>query len=386
MKEDALTEQIYLSSPDVTQLEEEALLRAFRSGWVAPVGPELDAFESEFAARVGAKHAVALGSGTAALHLALLGVGVSPGDVVITATLTFIATANPITYLGATPYFVDCDPETGNLDPNLVEEAIVELRAKGARIAALLPVDLLGKAADYTRLTGIAEQYGIPLLCDAAESLGASHAGNPVGSFGRASAFSFNGNKIITTSGGGMLVSNDEAFIRRAKYLSTQARLPVVHYEHIDVGYNYRLSNLSAALGRAQLERLEPMMARRREIRQFYRDTFSNIAGVELFAAPSPVSDQNDNCWLTSITIDPELCSWTPDQLRTELARNHIESRPLWKPMHLQPVFADMPKLVNGSSEQLFERGLTLPSGSALTDDQLERIQNVIQGLTEKRG
>lgn len=254
-----MNHRIYLSSPDVGELEENFLLKAFRSGWVAPVGPEIDAFERDIAERVGVGHGVALSSGTAALHLALLVEGVGPGDVVITSSLTFAATANAIRYTGAHPFFVDCLPCTGNMDPELLVESIKELRFAGKKIAAIVPVDLLGKAVDYSKICEIAAVEEIPVIADAAESLGAAHLGRPAGAWGRAAAFSFNGNKIMTTSGGGMLVTDDAALAAKARYLATQARQPVVHYEHVDVGYNYRLSNLLAALGRAQLSRLDSM-------------------------------------------------------------------------------------------------------------------------------
>ena len=357
-----MSERIYMSSPDVGQREEDALVGALRSGWVAPLGPDVDAFECEVARRVGTAYAVALSSGTAALHLGLLALGVTPGDVVITSTLTFAATANAIVYTGAEPYFIDALPDTGNMDPALLRAALVSLRAAGERVGAIVPVDLLGKAVDYTSILAIADEFDVPVLSDAAESLGATHEGRAAGSFGRVSAISFNGNKIMTTSGGGMLLTYDAGIAQRVRYLATQARQPVVHYEHTDVGYNYRLSNLLAALGRAQLARLDDMIAQRRQMRQLYKAMFADVDGVEVFGADG---DEHDNVWLTSILVDPAVTGWDPAELSAALAEKNIESRPLWKPMHLQPVFAGARGEINGVSEDLFERGLTLPSGSA---------------------
>nr|WP_243848812.1 aminotransferase class I/II-fold pyridoxal phosphate-dependent enzyme [Lysinibacter cavernae] len=375
-----------LSSPDVGELEENYLINAFRSGWIAPVGPDLNAFESELAERVGVAHGVALSSGTAALHLALLGVGVQPGDIVITSTMTFAATANSITYTGAQPYFVDSDPLTGNIDPDLVEQALESLTREGKRVGALLPVDLLGKAVDYTRLSDIAAKYGVPLVADAAESLGASHGGRQAGSFGTASAVSFNGNKIITSSGGGMLLSNSQELADRARYLSTQARQPVAHYEHTDIGYNYRLSNLLAALGRAQLSRLDSMMAKRARWRSLYRDAFSSVPGVTIFGAAREGDDADDNYWLTSILVDEAEAGWAASELSAHLTLADIESRPLWKPMHLQPIFVGAPSLTNGVSERFFDTGLTLPSGSVLSEEQFGRVLTSIQQFLGERG
>lgn len=366
-----MSERIYMSSPDVTALEEEAVVAAIRSGWIAPLGPDVDAFEGELAARVGVRHAVALSSGTAALHLGLLGIGVARGDVVVTSTMTFAATTNAIVYTGAVPFFVDADEATGNMDPVLLREALTQLGREGVRPAAIVPVDLLGKAVDYTAILSIAEEFGVPVLADAAESLGATHRGRAAGSFGRASAVSFNGNKIMTTSGGGMLLTDDADLAGRSRYLATQARQPVAHYEHTDVGYNYRMSNLLAALGRAQLSRLDGMIARRRELREQYKAFFAPVPGVEVFGADG---DEDDNVWLTSILVDPDTAGWTPSALSAALAADDIESRPLWKPMHRQPVFAEHRGIITGASERLFERGLTLPSGSVLTAAQRERV------------
>lgn len=376
-----MSERIYMSSPDVGEAEEQAVVAAMRSGWIAPLGPDVDAFERELAERVGVGHAVALSSGTAALHLGLLTLGVKPGDVVLTSSMTFAATANAIVYTGAEPFFIDAVPSTGNIDPVLLREALVELQDAGERVSAIVPVDLLGKAVDYTAILALAEEFGVPVLSDAAESLGATHNGRAAGSFGRASIVSFNGNKIMTTSGGGMLLTDDADFAQHVRYLATQARQPVVHYEHTDIGYNYRMSNLLAALGRAQLARLDAMIARRREMRELYKQLFVEVDGVEVFGAEG---DEADNVWLTSILIDSAVTGWQPSELVAALAADNIESRPLWKPMHAQPVFAGARSKTNGASESLFARGLTLPSGSALTSPQRERVVTAIRGFLKR--
>lgn len=371
-----------MSSPDVGELEESYVVNAIRSGWIAPLGPDVDAFENEMAARVGVDFAVALSSGTAALHLGLLGLGVSAGDIVLTSTMTFAATANAIAYTGAVPFFVDCEPETGNIDPELVREALERLALENSRVAAILPVDLLGKAVNYTALLEIADDFQLPLLSDAAESLGATHQGRAAGSFGTASAISFNGNKIMTTSGGGMLLTDDAEFADRTRYLATQARQPAVHYEHTEVGYNYRMSNLLAALGRAQLSRLDSMIEKRRAMRDRYRSIFSSIDGVTIFGGEG---DSEDNCWLTSIVVDPTKTGWKASELSAALLAENIESRPLWKPMHLQPVFQSSQRLVNGSSESLFLNGVTLPSGSALSSSEITRVTEAFSEFLESR-
>nr|WP_199399093.1 aminotransferase class I/II-fold pyridoxal phosphate-dependent enzyme [Zhihengliuella sp. ISTPL4] len=376
-----MSTRIYMSSPDVGAEEEEAVVAAMRSGWIAPLGPDVDAFERELADRVGVAHGVALSSGTAGLHLGLLTLGVRPGDVVLTSSMTFAATANAITYTGAEPYFIDADPRTGNMDPALLRDALIELRDAGETAAAIVPVDLLGKAVDYTAILAVADEFDVPVLADAAESLGAAHAGRPAGSFGRASVVSFNGNKIMTTSGGGMLLTDDEGFAQHVRYLATQARQPVVHYEHTDIGFNYRMSNLLAALGRAQLARLDAMIARRREMRELYKRLFADIDGVEVFGAEG---DDADNVWLTSILVDSAVTGWEPSTLAAALADDDIESRPLWKPMHAQPVFAANRRRISGASDALFARGLTLPSGSALTDDQRARVVTAIRGFLDR--
>ncbi|OKI45189.1 DegT/DnrJ/EryC1/StrS family aminotransferase [Micromonospora sp. CB01531] len=374
---------IHLSAPDVGPLEEWYLIAALRSGWIAPVGPDLDAFEREVADRVGTQGAVAVSSGTAALHLALLGVGVGPGDVVIVPTLTFVATANAVRYTGARPVFVDCDPQTGNLDVALVAEVLARLHACGQRVGAVVPVDLFGSCADYTALLPVCATAQVPVVEDAAEALGAIHGGRAAGSFGRAGVLSYNGNKIMTTSGGGMLVSDDLALLTRARQLSTQAREPARHYEHRETGYNYRLSNLLAALGRAQLLRLDGMIARRRQLRDRYAKLFAPVPGVTLLGA----EDRDANCWLTVLTVNAARSGWRVEELADHLADRAIETRPVWKPMHRQPAYAGAESLLTGAADRLFADGLALPSGSSLTEQQIARVLGTIDDfLTERAG
>lgn len=379
-----MNDRIYLSSPDITEAEEAAVVRAIRSGWVAPLGPEVDAFEAELAEFCGRGHAVALSSGTAALHLGLVVLGVGSGDLVATSTMTFAATANAITYVGAEPVFVDCD-ETGNMDAALLAQAFDEAAASGHPIKAVVPVDLFGKVADHPAIAAVAEAHGVPVLSDAAESLGAVRGGLSSAAYGIASAVSFNGNKIMTTSGGGALLTDDEVMARRVRYLATQARQPVAHYEHTDIGYNYRLSNLLAALGRAQLGRLDEMIERRRRLRLWYRELFAGVPGVTVFGEPSGAAEcgvaTRDNFWLTSVRVDPSVAGFSNEDLRLALEAENIEARPLWKPMHLQPVFAGARAVVNGTSERLFASGLSLPSGSVLGEAELERIGRVVQSF-----
>ena len=376
-----MDQRVYLSPPDVGELEEQYLIAAIRSGWVAPLGPDVDAFEATLAEYSAREHCVALSSGTAALHLGLLTLGVTPGDVVVTSTMTFAATANSIVYAGGQPYFVDSDA-SGNLDPDLLEAALAKLAAEGIRPAAIVPVDLLGKVVNHERIDAIAAAREIPVLSDAAESLGATRNGRPAAAYGQAAAVSFNGNKVMTTSGGGALLTDDAQLAARVRYLATQARQPVAHYEHVDIGYNYRMSNLLAALGRAQLSRLESMIARRKALRETYRQLFSTVPGVTIFGGSD---DAEDNAWLTAILVDPEVAGWAAADLGAALTAENIESRPLWKPMHLQPVFASAPALVNGVSQRLFETGLSLPSGSALDESSLERVLDCIRAFLRDR-
>ncbi len=374
-------DKIYLSPPDVGPLEEQYALLAIRSGWVAPLGPEVDAFEAEVARRVGTAHAVGTNSGTAALHLGLLALGAGPNQVVVVPTLTFAATANAVVYTGARPYFVDCDPSTGNIDVDLLDEVLTRLRRDGRQVAAVMPVDMFGRCADYERILPVCAAAGVPILEDAAEALGASRAGRAAGSFGTAGIFSFNGNKIITTSGGGMLLTDDDTIAHRVRHLATQARRPVAHYEHTDIGYNYRLSNILAAIGRAQLRRLDTMIDRRRDLRENYAKTFAAIPGVRLLGEGDP----GDNCWLTVIVVDPDKAGWAVGDLATHLAEQHIETRPVWMPMHLQPIHAGVEAAVTGAAERLFSTGLALPSGSAMTETHRARVEHAIDEFLTSR-
>ena len=335
------------------------------------------------AKQVGVPHAVALSSGTAALHLALVAWGIGPGDVVVTTTLTFAATVNAILYTGAEPYFVDCDAATGNIDPLMLDSALDKLQRTGRRVPAVVVVDLMGKCADYAQIQAVADRHKVRILSDAAESVGASRDGIAAGAAGDAAVFSFNGNKIMTTSGGGMLLSSDREMTERVRYLATQAKQPCWHYEHTEVGYNYRLSNLLAALGRAQLIRLPEMMRRRRDIRQRYAALFAPCSGVELLGG---TDDKDDNCWLTSVTIRSETCGWNNRDLSDALEEHNIETRPIWKPMHSQPAFRRYGALLNGCSEQLFASSLILPSGSQMTDGDLSRVVDAISTFVRHRG
>jgi dTDP-4-amino-4,6-dideoxygalactose transaminase len=366
--------RIYLSPPDVGDEERRLLLEAFDSNWIAPLGPHVDAFERELAARTGVPAALALTSGTAALHLALLLLGVGPGDDVLVPSQTFVATANVVTYVGARPVLVDSHPDTWTIDPALVAQELSGRARRGRLPAALVTVDLYGQCADYDPLLAACADYGVPLLEDAAEALGATYGARAAGSFGAAGVFSFNGNKIITTSGGGMLVSHDAALIDRARYLSTQARQPVVHYEHTDIGFNYRLSNLLAAVGRGQLRGLDERIARRRRINEAYRAALGKLPGIEFM----PRASYGDpNYWLTCILVDPDAFGATHEDIRTALEAQDIEARPTWKPLHLQPVYADAPMVGGKVAASIFDRGLCLPSGSLLDIADLDRVTEV---------
>ena len=375
--------RIWLSPPDVREPERASLLAALQSGWVAPVGPDLDAFEAELAARCGVPHAVALSSGTAGLHLALLQVGVSPGDDVLVPTATFAATANAVTYCGARPCFVDADPETWQLSPVLLAAELADRKERGNLPAAVVTVDLYGACADYDAILAVCAEYGVPVVEDAAEALGATFGDRPAGSFGAAGVLSFNGNKVITTSSGGALLCHDADTAARARYLATQARRPVAHYEHAEVGFNYRLSNLLAAFGRGQLATLDERIARRRAVRARYQEAFADLPGV---AFPALDPRGTTNAWLTCVTLAPGVAALGPDELRTALEARNIETRPLWKPMHAQPVFQSHPARLDGTADRLFATGLCLPSGSGMSDDDLERVVVAVRGaLTDGR-
>ncbi len=364
--------RIYLSPPDVGADEREALLRAFDSGWVAPAGPELDAFEREIAGLVGWPGAVALSSGTAALHLALLSVGVQPGDDVFVSDLTFAASANAVVYAGASPVFIDSDDSSWNMSPTLLAEALADARRRNRLPSAVVVVDLYGQCADYDEIVPQCRELGIPVIEDAAEAMMATYKGRPAGSLADIGVFSFNGNKIMTTSGGGVLLSEDVGIADRVRYLATQARQPAVHYEHTEVGFNYRMSNLLAAMGRAQLSRLPAMSARRLQINDRYRELLSDVP-VEFMPVPSW---SGWNGWLTCVLFENRE---ERDRAIAALDAADIESRPLWKPMHLQPVFGDSAAWVSGVSDDLFDRGLCLPSGSGLTDQDMERVTSLLR-------
>jgi dTDP-4-amino-4,6-dideoxygalactose transaminase len=369
--------RILLSPPDVGETEREALLAAFDSGWIAPVGPDLDAFEAEVAARAGRQHAVGLASGTAALQLALLAMEVEPGDEVLVPSLTFAATANAVVHAGATPVFVDAAADSWNLDVDLVADELARRTASSQpQPAVIVPVDLYGRCADYSRLLPLAAEYGIPVLSDAAEALGATHVGRPAGAFGEAAVFSFNGNKIITTSGGGMLVTDDADLAGRVRHLATQAREPARHYEHHEVGFNHRLSNLLAAVGRGQLRGLDAKVARRRAINARYRDQLADLPGLR-FAPDDP--DGEPTWWLTCFTVDPDTIDVDRDTVLDGLAEAGIEGRPVWKPMHLQPVYADAAVIGGEVAASLFDTGVCLPSGSTLTDEEVDEVADVVR-------
>jgi dTDP-4-amino-4,6-dideoxygalactose transaminase len=362
--------RVYLSPPDVGDAERDALLRAFDTGWIAPVGPEIDEFEREIGRLVG-WHAVGLSSGTAALHLALLAVGVGHGDLVYCSTFTFAASANAITYCGAQPVFIDSEPSSWNINPALLHETLSNAARRNALPKAIVVVDLYGQCADFDQIMPICREYGVAVVEDAAEALGARYRNRPAGALADISILSFNGNKIITTSGGGMLLSPDEEVAARCRYLSTQARQAATHYEHTEIGYNYRLSNLLAALGRAQLKRLPAMSARRLEINRLYREA---LDGLPLRFMPVPAWSQW-NGWLTCTVFDH---SAIRDRVMRALDADDIESRPLWKPLHLQPVFQGAPATIDGTSEGLFGAGICLPSGSALDEESIQRVVEIV--------
>lgn len=371
--------RIYLSPPHMSPRERELLLDAFDSNWVAPLGPHVEAFEREFAEKVEMDHAVALSSGTAAIHLALQLLGVGNGDEVFVSSFTFVATANAITYVGGVPVFIDSDSTTWNMSPELLEGELAK-RAKAGRLPkAVVTVDLYGQCCNYDAIEQICGKYEVPIVEDAAEALGAKYRNRPAGTFGKISIFSFNGNKIITTSGGGMLVTDREDWAMQARFLATQARDPAPHYQHSSIGYNYRMSNLLAAVGRGQLSVLDERVAARRANFDYYKQHLAHLPGIDFMPEPEGYFSTR---WLTCLTIDPDELGASREDIRLALDRENIESRPLWKPMHLQPVFQKCAAITNGVSESLFESGLCLPSGSDLQTEDLQRIVNVIKATT----
>lgn len=375
--------RILLSPPHMGVDERELLLEAFDSNWIAPLGPHVDAFERELAAAVGMPHAAAVSSGTAGLHLALHLLGVTSGDEVLVSTLTFVATGNAVAYVGATPVFIDSDTATWTIDVGLLTEEI-EARAKRGRMPkAVIVVDLYGQCADYDPLLAICGEYDIPVIEDAAEALGATYRGAAAGSFGVLGVFSFNGNKIITTSGGGMIVMRDQAMAERARFLSTQARDPGPGHQHSEIGFNYRLSNLLAAVGRGQLRHLPDRVARRRYNNDFYRQALHDVPGIS-FMPNAPYGEPI--CWFTCITVDPAAFGVDSWALMRHLEGMNIETRPPWKPLHTQPVFKGCDHRGGQVAEQCFSQGVCLPSGSSLSADQLERVVEGIRSCSTGLG
>jgi pyridoxal phosphate-dependent aminotransferase EpsN len=374
--------RIFLSSPHMSGNEQKYINEAFETNWIAPLGPNVDAFEKEIAAYTGVNEAAAVSSGTAAIHLALSLLGVEKDDTVFCSTLTFIASANPILYLGAEPVFIDSEPETWNMSPQALEKAFRETASNGKLPKAVIVVNLYGQSAKMDELTSLCDQYEVPIIEDAAESLGSLYKGKQSGSFGRFGIFSFNGNKIITTSGGGMLVSNDAAAIHKARFLATQARDPAPHYQHSKIGYNYRMSNVLAGIGRAQLEVLEERVEARRAIFERYQQELSVIPGIQFMPE---LKDTFSNRWLTAMTIDEKEAGISVPQLITYLAAENIEARPVWKPLHMQPLFKDNMYFAHNEkesvSERLFSNGICLPSGSNMEELDQTRVINCIRNL-----
>lgn len=366
--------RIFLSAPDVRDLERDYVMAAIDSNWIAPAGPDLEAFEIQLAEKTGRKHAVALSSGTAALHLALLNAGVGPGDEVIVSSLTFIGSVSPVVHIGATPVFIDSEPTSWNLDPALLAEELDRRSADGTLPAAVVVVDLYGNPANYQPIIAACRQHDVPMIEDAAEALGASHDLGPCGSLGHSAILSFNGNKITTSGGGGAYVTDSDEDADRARYLSTQARQTAVHYEHTEIGFNYRMSNVLAALGRAQVERLDDRIARRTEIHEAYASVADASDDVEVLQSPPWGAG---NHWLTCLRLGANARAGAT-QVIDALAANNIESRPIWKPMHLQPVFDGATSVLNGTSEQIFSEGICLPSGSGMGDADLSRVLAVL--------
>ena len=374
--------RLFLSPPHLAGTEQMLVEQAFASNYVAPVGPMLEAFEREFSTYVGIPNALALVSGTAAIHLALRCLGVGPGDVVWASTLTFIGSVAPIVHQGAVPVFFDADPATWTLDAELLQHALIDAARDGRLPRAVLPTDLYGQSCDLDALRTACDPYDIPVIVDAAEAMGARYRGRHAGSGARVAAFSFNGNKIMTTSGGGMLTSDDENLIAEARRLSQQARDPVPHYEHSTVGYNYRMSNILAAIGRGQLAVLDERVERRRAIFAAYRERLGDLPGISFM----PEADYGrGNRWLTVVIFDPVAFGTTPEDVRLALEEKNIEARPVWKPMHLQPIFRRAAKAGGAVAERLFKTGLCLPSGTQMTDADIDRVADVIRETAKCR-
>ncbi len=364
-------ERIYLSSPHLGEWERKYVNEAFDTNWVAPLGPNVDGFEAEFCELTGAKYAAALSAGTAAIHLTLILLGIGKGDEVIVSDLTFVASANPVMYVGAKPVFIDSERGSWNMDPELLAEFLEARRKVGDVPKALMLVHLYGQSGDIDAIQALCEEYGVILIEDAAEALGSDYKGRTPGTFGKAGIYSFNGNKIITTSGGGMLVSDDEAFINHARKLATQARDPAPHYQHTEVGYNYRMSNICAGIGRGQLKVLHERVTQRRAVFDTYVREFADLPGIE-FQPEAPWGKHTR--WLTCLTVDPAKAGIDREKLRTTMLEVNIEARPVWKPMHMQPLFAECECVGGSVSEALFDQGLCLPSGSNMTDGQIARV------------
>jgi len=375
--------RLFLSPPHLGGSELDLVKSVFASNWIAPVGPDIVAFEQEFAATVGVGSAAALSSGTAALHLALQLLEVGEGDLVLCSNMTFAASAFAIRYVGAEPVFVDCDSSTWNLSPELLREALEALAAEGTLPKAVIVVDLYGQSADWEPIQEICRKFGVPIVEDAAEALGATYQDRPLGRFGQLGVFSFNGNKIITTSGGGMLVSDDAAAIARARKLASQAKEDAPHYEHREIGYNYRLSNVLAAIGRGQLRVLSERVEARRQIFSWYQEFLGDLPGVR--SMPEAEYGRSTR-WLTCMTVDPHEFGADREEIRLALEVEDIESRPVWKPMHLQPVFQGARVFGGAVSEGLFAKGLCLPSGSAMKRRDVERVSRIVRDCSSAAG
>ena len=371
--------RIYLSPPHMGGDEMGLVREAFESNFIAPLGPQVDLFEKELAGKVGISHAAALSSGTAAIHLALRILGAGPGDHVIAPSLTFIGGVSPVLFQGAQPVFIDSDMVSWNMDPDLLQEELDARSMSGKKMPkAVISADIYGQCADMDRISGICGRYGIPVISDSAEALGATYKGRAAGTGAKAVVYSFNGNKIITTSGGGMLVSDDRRIIEKAKFLSQQARDPAPHYEHSTIGYNYRMSNIAAAIGRGQLRVLDARVRAKRRIFEYYRQTLSGLEGIE-FMPEAPYG--RSTRWLSVALVDQKVFGVDREAIRKALEAENIESRPVWKPMHLQPTFRGCPVRGGSVCEDLFHRGLCLPSGTAMTDEDLHRVVRTIRRL-----